>query len=334
MGKAYQLRSKEFSSRINSTSGGFFYTIAKSIIERNGIVYGVGLNDSFYACHLRVTNLNDLENLRGSKYIQSNIGNCFLQVKNDLEKDLFVCFSGTPCQIYGLSKYLGKTYKNLVLVEVACFSVASPKSLTYFLNYIKIDNSDISRINFRDKTKYGYHNSQFTIYGKNNEILYSAGPEKNQFLRAFVNNYSTRPSCYKCPFKKNNRKSDFTIWDCYFPKNKIDKDGSGCSSVLINTDNGTDFFETIKHLFEIIEMDYNMLLESEESLNYSSKPNINRKGFMESIKNNINPYEKYLRITFKIKLSSLIRVVLLKLHLYNFIKRLFSSIKNRRKYNK
>lgn len=334
MNNAFQLRSRQYDSRINSTSGGVFYTIAKTIIERKGVVYGVCLNDSFKACHLRVTTIEDLEKLRGSKYIQSNVGDCFNLIKKDLDNNMLVCFSGTPCQVYGLYNYLGKDYTNLILIEVACFSVASPKSLDLFLNYIDVDKSEISKIVFRDKKKYGYQNSQFIIYGRKENILYSSGAEKNQFLRAFVNNYSTRPSCYKCPFKKDHRKADFTIWDCYFPKNKIDRDNSGCSSMLINSDRGMEYFKTIESFFDTIEVDYKSLLESEESLNFSSKPSINREGFMKELSNGNNPFDKYLKITLKVKVSSFVRKLLIKLHLYSKIKRMFSSIKNRKKYAK
>lgn len=332
MKKGLVIRNKDVNERLKSTSGGVFATIAKEVIFRGGVVYGVSLTENLRAKHIKISSIEELDSIRGSKYIQSDPGNTFKMVKKDLLTGKLVCYSGTPCQIYGLSNYLQDNYDNLLLIEVACFSVASWKSLDFFLKYKKLDVDKINRINFRDKTRFGYLNSQFTVYGKKDEIIHSSGAESNQFLRAFTNNYSTRPSCYNCQFKRDYRAADFTIWDNFFPRKSFCKDDTGCSNMLINTLKGYDFFKSIIDDFDYYEINYNELLSSEDSLNYACKKNSKRDQFMYMLSVGENPYEIYLRNTLKIKVLTFLRWLLVKLKLYSFFKRKFSNLKNKKKY--
>lgn len=123
--------------RINSSSGGAFTEIARPVLEDGGVVFGCTLNDKLQAEHIYVETLEDLENnLRGSKYVQSRIGNTYEQAKDFLRQGRKVLFSGTPCQIAGLRNYLRKDYENLLTVDLICHGVPSPLIFEEYKKYI------------------------------------------------------------------------------------------------------------------------------------------------------------------------------------------------------
>lgn len=139
--------------RINSSSGGAFTEIARPVLEDGGVVFGCALNDKLQAEHIYVETLEDLENkLRGSKYVQSRIGNTYAQAKNFLRQGRKVLFSGTPCQIAGLKNYLRRDYDNLITVDLICHGVPSPMLFEDYKKFIqKHENMKLTKVSFRCK---------------------------------------------------------------------------------------------------------------------------------------------------------------------------------------
>lgn len=148
--------------RKGSSSGGIFSILAKLVIDNGGVVFGAAFsNDNRQIQHVCIDNADDLYKLRGSKYVQSNIGNTYSQVRKFLENDRSVMFSGTPCQIDGLRLYLGKDYDNLLTVEVICHGVPSPKIYKKYINYIeKKLGSTVKGVFFRDELGGGYADNE------------------------------------------------------------------------------------------------------------------------------------------------------------------------------
>ena len=248
---SYIVNNKDEVVRDESTSGGAFTPIAKYIIESGGVVFGASFDNQFNVCHTYVESCNELYKFRGSKYVQSDMGDNYVHAKKFLNAGRLVCFSGTPCQIEGLICFLQKDYKNLYTVDVVCRSIPSPlvwkKYLTYCKN--KFNSSLITSASFRDKSRYGYQYPNICIKSGNKQ--YYAGIEADPFMRSFFENVTVRPSCYKCNFKKRYRRCDFTIWDCGFPE-KFDRtlnDNKGTTCVLIHTQKGRDLFNKIKSNF-------------------------------------------------------------------------------------
>ena len=213
--KAYLFQNKNEDIRKDSTSGGFFSSIAEYVISKNGVVIGASFDNNWKVEHTAATKLEDLNKFRKSKYVQSDLREIFKNIKEYLNNNKMVCFSGTPCQVAGLKSFLQKDYENLILVDIMCHSVPSPLYFEKYKEYIlnKMKAKKIFNINFRDKSKYGYKYSMMTVETDNG--TYSEGIDTDPYLRAFFKDYSVRPSCYNCKFKTQKRVSDITIWDCF-----------------------------------------------------------------------------------------------------------------------
>lgn len=212
--QAYICQLKDRALLAQSTSGGVFSTVAFYVLKQNGVVFGATLTDNFAVEHCMINRVEDLYKLRGSKYVQSRIGETYKTAKEELRSGKIVLFSGTPCQIEGLLNYLGGRRENLITLDIVCHAVPSPKIWNlYVKKQQKHNNNCISNFRFRDKTPYGYQMSVMSAYADNKQVYYG-DISIDPFLRAFFSNICDRPSCYDCSFKKRFRSSDITLWDC------------------------------------------------------------------------------------------------------------------------
>lgn len=327
---AYVVNNKDEKIRKESTSGGAFTAIAKYVIKNNGVVFGAKFNKEFNVEHDYVTTEEDLKEFRGSKYVQSNLEDTFKKAKEFLEKDRLVCFSGTPCQIEGLKKFLGKEYEKLITVDIVCHAVPSPLVWKKYLHYEKEENGldNIQEILFRDKSKYGYKYSMMSI--KSDNKIYSEGVETDPYLRAFFGDLSDRPACYNCKFKKQFRVSDLTIWDCFTVEN-FDKrldDDKGTTRILIQSKKGKELFEHIKGQFNYKEVPVEKLVKNVKEMYNSVSMNSKRKEFFKDI-NNMEEKEffnKYFPNNLKVKTEKKVRTFLAKTGAYKKIKKIIKKI--------
>ena len=329
--QGFIVNNKDSYIRKNSTSGGAFTPIANYILNRNGLVFGAAFNENNEVEHKYVDKTQDLSIFRGSKYVQSNLGNTFKLVKDFLEQDRYVCFSGTPCQIEGLNKFLKKNYEKLITVDIMCHAVPSPLVWKKYKNYIqkyKLNNEKINKILFRDKGKYGYKYSCMTITSENKE--YSKGIETDPYLRAFFGDLSDRPSCYNCSFKKQYHESDFTIWDCFITENfdkKLDDD-KGTSRMLLNTKKAKMIFDTIKKEFDYREIEVEQLVNGVKEMTDSVKMPLKRAEFFNDIieLEDKKVFEKYFPENLKTRIKRIIRITLAKTKLYKPVKKFAKKI--------
>lgn len=328
--KAYIVNNKNDEIRKDSTSGGAFTPIAEYVLNQGGVVYGAAFDKNYNVVHTYVDNKESLTILRGSKYVQSFLGDTFKQVKDLLNDNRIVCFSGTPCQIEGLKKFLQKDYKNLITVDVMCHAVPSPLVWKKYLNYeaSKLKGKKIKKVLFRDKSKYGYKYSTMTI--KTDKDEYSRGVESDPYLRAFFCDLSDRPSCYDCKFKKQCHVSDFTIWDCFIVDN-FDKnldDDKGTSRILINTENGRNTFEKIKGSFNYTEVQTDSLVKNVKEMLQSVEMNEKRTKFFKDL-NEMNEeefFKKWFPDTIKVKVERTARVTMARTGVYKCIKKIAKKV--------
>ncbi|MDD6280080.1 MAG: Coenzyme F420 hydrogenase/dehydrogenase, beta subunit C-terminal domain [Bacteroidales bacterium] len=241
--------------RMTSSSGGIFFALAKSIIEDGGVVFGAKFNGHWEVVHDYAETLEDLISFQGSKYVQSRIGDTFIQVEKFLKVGRKVMFTGTPCQIAALSLFLKKEYEGQLLkVDIACHGVPSPKVWQFFLNEIAnnlISVGNIISVNFRDKRfgwqKYGLSIKALLSNGRIEEI-YFASFKRNEYMQMYLYNLILRPSCFACPAKSNSSHSDITLSDCWgiSKLNSEFNSSKGVSGVVINTKFGEDAFNNVR----------------------------------------------------------------------------------------
>ena len=130
---AYGVKNKDEHERAKSSSGGVFVEVAKYILNNDGVVYGVEMNNDFQVKHGRATTIEDARKFQGSKYVQSDKHSIFCMVQKDLKEGKEVLFTGTPCEVAGLKKYLRKEYDNLYTLDLICHGVPSSELLNAFL---------------------------------------------------------------------------------------------------------------------------------------------------------------------------------------------------------
>lgn len=198
--------------RVCSTAGGAFSLVADYILENDGVVFGVGYDEKMVVCHKYTESSEGLIKMRGSKYVQSYLGDTFTLVKAYVEKGKPVLFVGTPCQVHGLKNYIGE-HDNLYTIDLLCLGVSSPMLFGKWIEYVQHKfHGIVSDVQFRNK-RYGYATTNVRVYLENGKE-YDQKYETRNYAKTFFDHYNVRPSCYECNFREIPRVSDFTIGDC------------------------------------------------------------------------------------------------------------------------
>lgn len=243
---AYAARHKNMHEVETSRSGATFIALSDYILEKGGVIYGAGYTDHFRVVHKRATTKEARNEFKGSKYVQSDMGTIFTQVKDDLKDGLTVLFSGTPCQTSGLSSYVGeKLRKNLFLVDIVCHGVPSPYIWRDYISYLEHkQGSRICWTDFRDKLKFGWTDHRETF-----KFIDGKTQDEQSYTFLFYQHIMFRLSCGVCHFTNTKRPSDITIadfWGWEKTNPTINADDKGVSLVLINTEKGRELFDKIK----------------------------------------------------------------------------------------
>ena len=241
----YAAKHIDDSERLKSQSGGMFAAISDVVLQDGGVIYGCILNDSFEAVHARTESKAGRDAMRYSKYVQSNMGDCFLKVYEDLKRGKKVLFSGTSCQIAGLQGFL-KMKKDvsdteLYTVDIVCHGVPSPRVWRDYLAWEeRKKRSRIRNVICRNKVRYGWKSHVVTI-------TWDKGRPVNSrvFPKLFYSHVILRPACYRCPYKDIIHPADITVADYWGIDKALPgfKDDKGVSLVLVNTDKGKELFK-------------------------------------------------------------------------------------------
>lgn len=253
---AVAVQCKDSETLYHSAAGGAFSAIAAATIRNGGAAFGAAYDPNMTVRHRCVESIDDLKIFRSSKYVQSDMGDSYRIVKQTLDTGREVCFSGTPCQVAGLKKFLKKEYENLVTVDLVCKGVASPMVLAQYIeNHETGRKSKVIGMNFKRKT-YGYHSSTMALDFEDG-TSYSCGGITDPMMRSFRSNICLRPSCAHCQFKGEHRASDLTIFDCWHFSELSGQhdDDRGHTSVLIHSEKGKQRINECKDILEVIKID-------------------------------------------------------------------------------
>lgn len=304
--KAYACINKDEAIREQSSSGGVFTLIAEETIDNGGIVFGAAFDDELELKHSFVELKKDLEKFRGSKYLQSQIGDTYKEAKEFLDKGRFVFFTGTPCQIAGLKNYLEHDYDNLLCADFICHGVPSPIAFKEYLKFCKNKfKIKVKNISFRDKSKGWKKFSILLSFENNKEYLEPSG--ENIYLKAFLNNVCLRPSCYECKFKGLNRNSDITLADFWGIQKVLPQmdDDKGVSLIIVNSLEGKVKFNELKDKMIYKEVDLNKIIKHNNSAIKSVKLKSKRNKFMNELKS--LPFDELVEKYCKTKLRKRVK---------------------------
>lgn len=322
----FVVQHKDLNILKESTSGGAFTAFANTIINNGGVVYGVKLNSDYTAIHVKATSLSELSQFRNSKYVQSNTGSTFKEVKELLNRKVQVLYSGTICQIEGLLAYLNclnVSIDNLYTCEVICHDVVSPLVLKKYMSYQNKKRNGIDKIVFRDKTIYGYNWSNLTLY-KEGIIKYHNGLDMDIYLKMMFDGISIRKSCSSCSFKRQERHSDLIIWDCFDVRNydSTMNNNKGATKVLINSQKGEKLFFRSSNNLYFKQFSYNELTHNNYEMFNKPYESPKREMFFKDLNlmNEKKLFKKYGKITLKDKFINFIKLILIKTGLYSIIK--------------
>lgn len=298
--KTYAAYRRNLKERLASASGGIFAVLAEFVLQKNGIVFGAAFNEKWELEHCAIQSLDELSKLQGSKYLQSTVGTTFSEAEEYLKSGRLVLFSGTPCQIQGLKKYLGKDYSELITVDLICHGVPSPEIWKHYLEEIS-KGRKLKRFQPRDKSK-GINDAPLIFNYSNGDTIVEKYSE-NQYIKGFIQNLYLRPSCYKCSFKGADRCSDFTLGDFWgIEKTRPEfYDQYGISAVMLHTETAERIFSLIENQLVTLVSEVEQVALENPCLKTSVDESIKRKAFFEMWKQEgvIKTIKRLLHPNFK-----------------------------------
>ena len=242
---SYAFVCKDKTTLMNSASGGAFPVFAKEAISRGGVVVGAAWTDDFAVKHTMIESQEEIVKLQKSKYLQSYLGDTFKSVKNKLEQGRFVLFTGCPCQVAGLKKFLGKNYPNLLLVDLFCAGCPSQWLFEKYINS-KFDKNKISSYQFRAKTGKDkvWDAYTYSVKYKDGNTMTARTSESDYYNQLLL---LAGSHCRRCKYEGTTRFGDITIGDCWGVQNydmSIDP-ANGVSAILVNNEKGEDYLNSI-----------------------------------------------------------------------------------------
>ena len=275
----YAVWNRQDEARLSSSSGGVFRVLAEDVLADGGVVYGAAFDVHNRLRHVRAESADALVPLIGSKYVQSEIGTAFCQVRADLKNGRRVLFTGTPCQVAGLYAFLGGDDANLLTADVLCHGVPSPAVFERYLESLGVGEK--CRIEFRNKDN-GWKKYEVVVGDRVHETF-----RANAYMKGFLSNLYLRPSCASCRFVGCRRPGDLTLGDFWGAGNfrKRYDDDKGTSLVLLNSPKARSIFQTLQDKFSLAEqVPSDSAVPFNPTLVHASKPDARRAAFFDDFK--------------------------------------------------
>lgn len=313
--KVYAAKNNDLNILKKSSSGGISYALCKHFIDMDGIVYGTIYDRNNKVIIEREDNIDGLEKIFGSKYVQSDPMNSYRQVLEDLNCNKKVLFISTSCYVAGLKSYLN--YKkisqdNLFTVDLVCHGTPSPKLFEDYINYLK-SKYDFDSFEFRTKFHpwgYGSKNFGCTIHLKNGKTIVDS-IDARLYLNIFFSNYALRPSCHNCKFTKVDKPADITIADYWGLKNEHPDffDERGVSAVITHNKKGDLLLKSLDIAY--IQSDIEKVIKKQPNLENPSPVKSGRDEFWRTYDKEgfIGIKKKYFNVSFKTKIKMILQKI-------------------------
>lgn len=284
--KSFAAINKNKDVLLKSSSGGVFSALAEIVLGRGGVVYGAMMDENLIVRHIGVETVEDLRLLRGSKYVQSNIGDCFRQAKENLLKGRYVLFTGTPCQISGLYAFLNKDYEKLITADFVCHGTPSQEMFNKFVAYLEEKHQEkITGFNFRAKNRtwLRFEESFSTPKKEYNRI----GKFEEFYHTCFTSGHIIQDACFSCRFATRKRCSDFTMCDFWgFQKANLHlNEKNGLSALMFNSERSLGLSDEINKYLTLEEVSYDFVVNGNTFLKGPIKKGTYRDYYLTAYRN-------------------------------------------------
>lgn len=312
--KAYAVQINDKSSLKKSSSGGFFYEIAKNFIENGGYVAGCIWNENMMPVHILSNNIKDIEKMQGSKYVQSDLRDIFLDIKKIIDEKK-VLFTGTPCQVEAIKSFINND--NLVTISLICEGVPSRKVWKLYKDSLeKSQKSELVKVNFRNKDNCGWKMPDSVYVFGNSKEIKKLSFNLDNYVSSFIEGLIMNEKCYDCKFKGNNNMGDIIIGDFWKVPDDLfgNQTKNGVSAIIIKNKKGEELLNSMQDI-DIKKVNMDLVINGNPNLENSIGRPKERKSFFEKIdhmeinenfrKNNkkLNSYKKkILKVLFNLKI--------------------------------
>lgn len=279
----YAARSLDPELLHESSSGGVFTELCKPVLSAGGVVYGVAMDANCRGCSfMRVESIDGMAPLRGSKYMQADSRGVYELVDKDIKSGRKVLFSGTPCQVNALSRYLGDRRYDVLLVDCICHGVPSPRLWAESIADLEARKcASVNSVNFRCKEA-SWHRPGLRAELGDTALFQPL--DESPYLRMFLKDVSLRESCYSC-VAKDTRSSDITMADFWGVESVVPEmsDELGCSLVIARTPGGAEALREVRNAIEMKEVDYATAVLSNPSVSKSARRPPERDVFFQEL---------------------------------------------------
>lgn len=273
---------KDNAIRAASTSGGMFTAIVNAFCDTDSVIFGAVADSPIYVYHTFVQSIDDIGVFRKSKYMQSIIGDAYIDVKRFLLQRKKVLFSGTPCQIAGLYSFLGRSYDNLLTVDMVCHGVPSPLFIEKEKEWVEHKcHSQVTHIDYRDKKYNHWDRYQLTFFLSNGRA-YAKNRYTDPFYRVWLDELISRPACYQCLYANTARVSDITLADFWTVERynpSLYNGNRGTSAMIVSTEKGRQVMEKLTEKAYVIPISLQYLVDHNAPLRHAAVCNPCRDAF-------------------------------------------------------
>lgn len=271
--------------RNSGTSGGVFLELAAACFQKGYLIAGCVWDENWKPRHVLTDDWETVFRMQRSKYAQSDLHAVLNPIKAALKAGKQVLFSGTPCQIAAVKKFVGES-EQILYVGVVCHGVASRRVWRMYLDSLEQENGKIKNLRMREKINRGewYRLSVFAEFENGKQVLFSK-PQAGQFMQCFQERLYVSERCLNCQYKGESIEADIIIGDGWGqnPVAKSMEDGKGLSCILVLSEKGDELWHEVEHNFYTKDTTADVVTQGNPRLVTPSQPNSRSKKFYREI---------------------------------------------------